>query len=101
MTEEIKEQPVEQVIVINPTEQIKTLIKAGELAEETTRYDRRKSNETLIYHNEGNNQTVNPTLAEYLYRAERKIVKDMMPEIIQEASDMITDELDQVREILK
>lgn len=94
--EQKQEQPTEQVIVINPTEQIKTLIKAGELAVETTRYDRKK-----IYYNHGNNTTVNPTLTEYLYRAERNIVKDMMPEIIQEASDMINAELDQVRELLK
>lgn len=96
--EQPQEQP--QVIVINTKEHVKTLIEAGSLAEKTTRYDRMKHG-VLIFFNQGNNQTTNPTLAEYLSRAEKKIVKDMMPEIINEAKTMINDELTTIKELLK
>ena len=96
--EQPQEQP--QVIVINTEKHVRTLIKAGKLAEETTRYDRMKHG-TLIFFSQGNNQTTNPTLTEYLSRAEKKILNDMMPEIIEEAKTMINDELTNIKELLK
>lgn len=96
--EQPKEQP--QVIVINTKEHVKTLIEAGELARETTSYTRRK-HDTLIFFNQGNNQALNPTLAEYLFRAEKKVVSEMMGSIIQEAELMINEELTNIRELLK
>lgn len=97
--EEKQEQP--QIIIINTKEQVKNLIEAGKIAEKTTRYDRRKPNNTLIFFNGGKNQTMNPTLTEYLFRAERKIVNEMMSEIIGEASNMIHEELTNIKELLK
>ena len=96
--EKPQEQP--QVIVINTKEHVKTLIEAGELAKETTSYTRRK-NDTLIFSNHGTVQTTDLTLAEYLFRAEKKIVKDMMLEIINEAKTMINEELTNIKELLK
>ena len=96
--EQPQEQP--QVIVINTKEHVRTLILAGSLAGQTTRYDRMKHG-VLIFFNKGNSQTINPTLAEYLSRAEKKIVNDMMPEIINEAKTMINDELTNIKELLK
>ena len=99
-TENEKPQEQPQVIVINTKEHVKTLILAGELAGKTTSYARRK-NDTLIFTNQGNNQTTDPTLAEYLFRAEKKVVKDMMLEIIKEAKTMINDELTNIKELLR
>jgi hypothetical protein len=101
MSDDKPEQEQPQVIRINFKEQVQTLIEAGEIAKETTSYTRRK-HDTLILINDGKNQApLNPTLAEYLYRAERKIVNDMMPEIIKEAKSMINEELTNIKELLK
>ena len=94
-----KTQEPPQVIFINTKEHVKKLIEAGELAGKTTAYNRRKS-DTLIFFNDGENQTINPLLAEYLYRAERAAVKDMMENIIQEAGEMIGEELTHIKELL-
>ncbi len=99
MTEENQEQP-RQIVVVNFKEQVEMLIDAGKLAAKTNRYDRRKS-DTLIYFNEGNEQGTNPTLSEYLKRAESKIISEMMPQIIKEAESMINEELNSIRECLK
>ena len=96
--EQPQEQP--QVIVINTKEHVKTLIEAGDIAKETISYDRRK-HDTLIFINRGNNQTINPTLAEYLFRAEKKIIDNMMPEIIDKAKQMIIEELTNIKELLR
>jgi hypothetical protein len=98
MPDEIKE----QAIIINPREQIQTLIDAGKVAKETVRYAKEKSGHTAIFIDEGNQVArPNPTLAEYLRRAEAAIIERRTKEIIEEAEKMIKDELTNIKELLK
>ena len=88
-----------KIFVVNTTEQVKTILDVAKLARKTTGYARRK-NDTLIFINQGNNQITNPTLAEYFHKAEKKIVAESMPAIVEAAKQMIDDEINQIKNLL-
>jgi hypothetical protein len=98
MDNEKQEQPQPKQTSVK--DQVSVLIKAYELAGNATAVRtvvKELSRETIIYFDDGNSTTTNPTLAHYLAIAEKKFVEANSPLIIEDARFMLEKELDAIR----
>jgi hypothetical protein len=78
---------------------IRIMLKAFDLAEEATGY-KEAEKVTMIYFNNGENQTTDPTLAAYIKKAEKMFIKQHGFAIIKEAKELLQIEIDEIRELL-
>ena len=78
---------------------VEIMLKALSLAETATGY-KESGNETLIFYEDGRQQTKDPTLSHYIKKAEQAFIQKHAFAIIKDAGDILESEIGEIREIL-
>ena len=99
-TEPVEAKP--EVKQTSTKDAIRIVIKAWILSKKATGYKPKTATKKMvIYHDQGRAAADDPTLADYIEKAEKTVLRKYEKEIIKEAGKLIKAELDAVRELLK